>query len=601
MKRTIVFPPCGASEGTSVKEVVTEAMSALKSGAYHDVAKGATAGAEELVQGNDPRLEDARSASDVFRWAKARTKPAYTAEEVGAAYAVHDHPVATYTAPGFMSPVDKKVLKDFEQVIKKGGYVNDTDPRLSDARTPLEHTHDLATSVRAGFMSPQDKAKLDKVSTGAGASPTGAAGGVLAGEYPNPSFAVPVATLEALAQGLGSKVDKEGSKRLSTNDFTDELKEKLENLEGTHWKGVFNSLSALNASVSNPVAGDYADVTVPNEDTKRYVWNTDLSEWTEQAGFISSLTANQVKILYEANDNTNTYTDSEKALLGSVEEGATKNAPDPQLRDRSTHTGTQSISTVEGLTEALDTKIDNNDPRVTLATETAVETGTAKDVVGWSPLRVWQAISSWWNGLGTVFGKGFIVLEDAAAARTKLELGSASVVGLDTLVRKEHEDTRITQNEGTVAVRSLDSTGDKPIFAAESYDEEAAFRVYVGAASLVGGAPGGNEPGWFIGDSLVLTEKVVQNAMGQSATLPISQKVVTDAINAILARQNPAFQHYFYDNDGLIVQVDTPEGSTYTTYNPDQTVNTITFPSGRVETYSYDSEGRLVSMLATNP
>ena len=37
MKRTVVFPPCGASGGTSVKEAVTEAMSALKSGAYHDV------------------------------------------------------------------------------------------------------------------------------------------------------------------------------------------------------------------------------------------------------------------------------------------------------------------------------------------------------------------------------------------------------------------------------------------------------------------------------------------------------------------------------------------------------------------------------------
>ena len=51
MKRTVVFLPCGASRGTSVKEAVTEAMSALKSGAYHDVAKDATAGAEELSEG----------------------------------------------------------------------------------------------------------------------------------------------------------------------------------------------------------------------------------------------------------------------------------------------------------------------------------------------------------------------------------------------------------------------------------------------------------------------------------------------------------------------------------------------------------------------
>ena len=37
MKRAVVFPPCGASGGTSTKKAVTEAMSALKSGANHDV------------------------------------------------------------------------------------------------------------------------------------------------------------------------------------------------------------------------------------------------------------------------------------------------------------------------------------------------------------------------------------------------------------------------------------------------------------------------------------------------------------------------------------------------------------------------------------
>jgi hypothetical protein len=38
----------------------------------------------EVVKGDDSRLTDARHADDVYSWAKAATKPAYTASEVGA-------------------------------------------------------------------------------------------------------------------------------------------------------------------------------------------------------------------------------------------------------------------------------------------------------------------------------------------------------------------------------------------------------------------------------------------------------------------------------------------------------------------------------------
>jgi hypothetical protein len=42
--------------------------------------------------------------------------------------------------------------------------------------------------------------------------------------------------------------------------------------------------------------------------------------------------------------------------LAGIATGATANATDAQLRDRSTHTGTQNISTVSGLQTALDGK-----------------------------------------------------------------------------------------------------------------------------------------------------------------------------------------------------------------------------------------------------
>ena len=49
-----------------------------------DVATTGDASSSQVVKGDDSRLTDARNAADVYSWAKASTKPSYTASEVGA-------------------------------------------------------------------------------------------------------------------------------------------------------------------------------------------------------------------------------------------------------------------------------------------------------------------------------------------------------------------------------------------------------------------------------------------------------------------------------------------------------------------------------------
>ena len=68
---------------THTKSQITD-FPTLGTAAAKNVASSGNASSTQVVMGNDTRLSDSRPASDVSAWAKASTKPSYTATEVGA-------------------------------------------------------------------------------------------------------------------------------------------------------------------------------------------------------------------------------------------------------------------------------------------------------------------------------------------------------------------------------------------------------------------------------------------------------------------------------------------------------------------------------------
>ena len=107
------------------------------------------------------------------------------------------------------------------------------------------------------------------------------------------------------------------------------------------------------------------DMAIRTDNGKTYVLSSDspstLADWKEvlAAGQVQSVNAKTGVVTLnqdEIPDGTTAkqYTATEKTKLAGIATGATANSTDAQLRDRTTHTGVQAISTVSGLQPALD-------------------------------------------------------------------------------------------------------------------------------------------------------------------------------------------------------------------------------------------------------
>lgn len=199
------------------------------------------------------------------------------------------------------------------------------------------------------------------------------------GTAPRAYVAGDLLELRLTAGGMGVKVDREDGKGLSANDFTNAEKAKLEGIAAqatrnatdaqlrdrtTHTGAqAISTITGLQAALDarapkeNPtftgtVSGiSKAMVGLPNVDNTA---DADKPVSTAQQAAL----ANKVDKVAGKGLSAEDFTAEHKAKLDGVAAQATKNATDAQLRDRSTHTGTQAISTVQGLQSALSEKQD---------------------------------------------------------------------------------------------------------------------------------------------------------------------------------------------------------------------------------------------------
>jgi len=107
-----------------------------------------------------------------------------------------------------------------------------------------------------------------------------------------------------------------GDGGLTEKNFTTAEKNKLAALDDVRFKGAFVSVTALQTAYPTASAGDYADVDPgAGSDAERYIWDATDASWIAQIGGSSALSDAQIKTQYEANADTNAFTDNEKIKL----------------------------------------------------------------------------------------------------------------------------------------------------------------------------------------------------------------------------------------------------------------------------------------------
>lgn len=191
--------------------------------------------------------------------------------------------------------------------------VNENFDDLDVRVTALENL-DIGTVTSVNDVQPIDgNVELTPADIGAAT----AAQGALADTAIQPSIFIPA---------LDNKVDKVVGYQLSQEDFTTTLKTKLEDLDDAGFQGFYVDLATLQAAIPVGQDGWWAFIDVNSVTPIQVaVWSEVDIEWQVRPGGGGSITAEEVKTLYESNPDTNAFTDLEKTKLSGIESGAQVN------------------------------------------------------------------------------------------------------------------------------------------------------------------------------------------------------------------------------------------------------------------------------------
>lgn len=172
-----------------------------------------------------------------------------------------------------------------------------------------------------------------------------------------------------------------------------------------------------------------------------YIYQKGIPEWDESTEYYKDVSFTQHEgVLYKALED-NEGSEPSSVNTDWLELVFYSDDIEQALHTYADNAANQALQDANQYTDAgLSTKADLTDPRFSDAREwtaatvsqAEAEAGTATTRRAWTAQRVRQAITAWWNQLGTSFGRGFVALADAAAGRTKLGLGTAAIKNVTT-------------------------------------------------------------------------------------------------------------------------------------------------------------------------
>ena len=397
------------------------------------VSVDSVAGKTGVVTLADMGLDNVDNTSDMNKPVSTAQKTAIDASvsshvDLGA----DAHAVSTTTTHGFMSSVDKEKLDgiDATTLLNRSNHTGTQDINtvfgLQDAlnnKASSDHIHNNVSNSSHGFMSIADKVKLDNISEGANnyVHPETHPASIISqdsnnrfvtdaekSEWSAKQPAGNYATLDELgkvpASQLPSYVDdvlefvKLGG--FPTTGESAKIYVALDTNKTYRWSG--SSYVYITSGAVDSVAGKTGVVTLADMGLENVDNTSDMNKPVSTAQKTAIATAKseaETDATTKANNaqanaiaasapashvgstgtshGVATTTDAgfmaagDKGKLDGIQSGATFNSTDAQLRDRSTHTGTQAISTVDGLQIALDGKAESGHTHVVATTAVA--------------------------------------------------------------------------------------------------------------------------------------------------------------------------------------------------------------------------------------